>query len=114
MPNCSPVLPDLTHTITQCGLSQVRGKLDRLSHHNVFLSSQWQRSWQRATGPDSLLPRPNFYVHAPCRTDPSAAPPGCDSIMVLLPVANMQQVGWDQAALGARSISWEGYRGAQL
>jgi phytoene dehydrogenase-like protein len=39
-----------------------------------------------------LLSRPNFYVHAPSRTDPSAAPEGMDSIMVLLPVASMQQV----------------------
>ena len=43
---------------------------------------------------------PNFYVHCPSRTDPTAAPPGCDSVMVLLPVANIQQVrqGLAQAA----------------
>jgi phytoene desaturase (3,4-didehydrolycopene-forming) len=52
-----------------------------------------QRSWQRATGPDTLLARPNFYVHVPNRTDPTAAPAGCESVMVLMPVANMQEVG---------------------
>ena len=41
----------------------------------------------------TLVTCPNFYLHAPARTDPSAAPPGCDSLMVLLPVANMQQMG---------------------
>jgi phytoene desaturase (3,4-didehydrolycopene-forming) len=34
---------------------------------------------------------PNFYVAAPSRTDPTAAPADGDSIMVLLPVANIQQ-----------------------
>lgn len=57
------------------------------------LPGQFRRSWERATGVASLLPRPNFYVHCPSRTDASAAPPGCDSLMVLLPVGNMQEVG---------------------
>ncbi|KAL6754674.1 hypothetical protein V8C86DRAFT_2696089 [Haematococcus lacustris] len=70
----------------------VQGVLDKLAHHNVFLSEFYERSWQRATGPDTLLACPNFYIHAPCRTDPTAAPPGCDSIMVLMPVANMQEM----------------------
>lgn len=57
-----------------------------------------------ATPADCIQPpctyprRPNFYLHCPTRTDPSAAPKGCDSIMVLLPVANMQQMA---AAAGA-------------
>jgi phytoene dehydrogenase-like protein len=56
------------------------------------LAEFYERSWERATGPDSLLARPNFYVHVPNRTDPTAAPQGCDSVMVrrlqpeLLPV----------------------------
>ena len=40
-----------------------------------------------------LLQSPNFYVHVPSRTDPTAAPADGDSIMVLLPVANMQEAG---------------------
>eukprot|EP00798_Chlamydomonas_sp_ICE-L_P025599 gene25599-11251_t len=67
-------------------------RLHSLLHHNVFLSSEFRRSWNRATCPDTLAFSPNFYVHCPVRTDSSAAPPGCDSIMVLLPVANMQQM----------------------
>lgn len=31
-------------------------------------------------------------MHLPSRADPSAAPSGCDSLMVLLPVANLQEV----------------------
>jgi phytoene desaturase (3,4-didehydrolycopene-forming) len=55
------------------------------------LADQYKASWQRAASPEDFVAHPNFYLHAPARTDPSAAPPGCDSIMVLLPVANIQQ-----------------------
>jgi phytoene desaturase (3,4-didehydrolycopene-forming) len=53
----------------------------------------FEGSWVRATGPDTLARSPNFYAHCPARTDPTAAPPGCESLMVLLPVANIQEVG---------------------
>ncbi|KAI3436703.1 hypothetical protein D9Q98_006118 [Chlorella vulgaris] len=79
-----------------CLGKQVHGLL----HHNVFLSEQWRQSWHPAAHPNNLVEHPNFYVHVPSRTDPSAAPPGCDSVMVLLPVANQQQLGGtDYAAL---------------
>eukprot|EP00878_Enallax_costatus_P020105 GHUV01021237.1.p1 GENE.GHUV01021237.1~~GHUV01021237.1.p1 ORF type:complete len:230 (+),score=39.05 GHUV01021237.1:142-831(+) len=69
----------------------VNKHLEGLRHHNVFLSDQYRASWNRARNPQEFQRYPNFYVHAPARTDPSAAPHGCDSIMVLLPVANIQQ-----------------------
>lgn len=65
--------------------------LDGLLHHNVFLSGDYRASWRRARSPGDLVTHPNFYVHCPSRTDPSAAPPGCHSVMVLLPVANVQE-----------------------
>ena len=78
-------------------------RIEGLQHHNVFLSEpeQPQRAWQPATRPEELCRHPNFYVHVPSRTDPSAAPEGCDSVMVLLPVASQQQMGAgsDYAAL---------------
>eukprot|EP00899_Mesostigma_viride_P004237 jgi/Mesvir1/13814/Mv15968-RA.1 len=64
---------------------------DRLLHHSVFLSDEYEASWRRASTAQQLPRRPNFYVHAPARTDPSVAPEGKDAITVLLPVANLQQ-----------------------
>ncbi|CAG9467515.1 unnamed protein product [Pedinophyceae sp. YPF-701] len=63
-----------------------------LLHHNVFLSDDWEASWDRATAPDKFVKKPNFYVHSPCVTDPSAAPDGKASVMVLLPIANKQEI----------------------
>jgi phytoene desaturase (3,4-didehydrolycopene-forming) len=38
----------------------------------------------------SLKGKPfNFYVHRAVKTDDSASPPGCDSIMVLVPCATL-------------------------
>lgn len=71
-------------------------EVDGLAHHTVFLSGDYEQSWQRVRGPEDFCQNPNFYIHAPCRTDRTAAPPGCDSLMVLLPVANMQERRGDE------------------
>ena len=63
-----------------------------LLHHNVFLSDEYEASWDRAATKDGFVKKPNFYVHAPCVTDPTAAPAGKSSVMVLLPIANMQEI----------------------
>jgi phytoene desaturase (3,4-didehydrolycopene-forming) len=68
----------------------MKEKVPALAHHNVFLSDQPSIAWQPACTPDDFAKFPNFYVHVPSRTDGSAAPEGCESVMVLLPVANMQ------------------------
>jgi phytoene desaturase (3,4-didehydrolycopene-forming) len=72
--------------------------LEDLNTHNVFLvagsRSQAEASWQVMRqrddddddDDDDIDDKPfNFYVHRPAKSDPSAAPPGCDSIMVLVP-----------------------------
>ena len=73
---------------------------DSLLHHNIFLSDKPRKAWKLARDADELQEWPNFYCHMPSKTDPSAAPPGCESVMVLLPVANMQKLrdpsGYDE------------------
>jgi len=71
----------------------VKGKVPGLLQHNVFLGSDYRKSWDRPAFPsDFAAPaQPNFYVHNPSYTDPTTAPAGCDSVMVLLPVCNMQE-----------------------
>ena len=67
-------------------------KLDDLNTHNVFMvagsRSQAETSWEilrTNTGNVQENSPFNFYVHRPSKTDPTAAPEGHDSIMVLVP-----------------------------
>ena len=55
-----------------------------------------------ATFPDE----PNFYVHVPARTDPSAAESGQDTFMVLVPAGHLDDAvaqDWDALLARARS-----------
>ena len=64
-----------------------------LLHHNVFLSGDYKGSWDRpAVVEDFAAPKQhNFYCHNPVYTDKSCAPEGGASVMVLLPVANINE-----------------------
>lgn len=42
--------------------------------------------------PEDFKGQRNFYVHNPAISDPSCAPAGCQSVMIMLPVANLQEV----------------------
>ncbi|KAL7528206.1 hypothetical protein ACHAXR_002325, partial [Thalassiosira sp. AJA248-18] len=75
----------------------VSKSLDSLNTHNVFMSANTthdaEKSWAVlrgdgvSDGPSSSMKgQPfNFYVHRAGKTDETASPPGCDSIMVLVP-----------------------------
>jgi len=61
----------------------------QLQPHNVFLSTNYRASFDRIFRDHTLPDDPSFYVHAPARIDPSAAPQGQDSLMVLVPVGHL-------------------------
>lgn len=74
-------------------------KLDGLRHHNVFLSGDYEGSWNRSGVPEDFREgvQHNFYVHRPKATDPSCVPSNSadadeESLMVLLPVGNLAQM----------------------
>jgi len=68
--------------------------VDYLKHHSIFLGAgaDGEGAWEPIYSAADIKSRPNFYVHRPAYTDPSAAPATGDSIMVLFPVANLQQM----------------------
>jgi phytoene desaturase len=78
----------------------------QLGTHNVFLGDDYRTSFDRIFH-DHLLPdEPSFYVHAPARTDPSAAPIGQDTLMVLVPAGHLDNgttQDWDALQAHARS-----------
>ena len=68
-------------------------ELPDLLHHNVFLSGDYKGSWNRPVTPSDFdAPKQhNFYCHNPVYTDKTCAPEGGSSIMILLPVGNMNE-----------------------
>lgn len=76
-----------------------------LKHHNVFLSSEYRASFDRIFEDHTLPDSPSFYIHAPARTDPAAAPEGQDTLMVLVPVGHLDarsKQDWDALTNQAR------------
>jgi phytoene desaturase len=84
-----------------------------LGAHNVFLASDYRASFDRIFEDLDLPEKPSFYVHAPARIDPAAAPPGEDTLMVLVPVGHLDQRGtqdWEALKKRARSTVFERLR----
>jgi phytoene desaturase len=76
----------------------------QLTHHSVFLSGDYKASFDRIFHDHTLPEKPSFYIHVPNRTDPTAAPPGCDDLMVLVPVGCLyEELSQDFEALRARA-----------
>jgi phytoene desaturase len=74
-----------------------------LDTHNVFLAGDYRSSFDRIFG-EALLPEePSFYVHAPARVDPAAAPAGRDTLLVLVPTGHLRATPTDWTALRARA-----------
>ena len=76
----------------------------QLGTHNVFLANAYRASFDRIFKEHLLPDEPSFYVHAPARTDPGAAPFGQDTLMVLVPVGHLDgSLAQDWEALQMRT-----------
>jgi phytoene desaturase (3,4-didehydrolycopene-forming) len=67
-------------------LSQPVPELDT---HNIFLADEYRESFDAIFDRQSIPFEPSFYVNVPSRVDPTAAPAGKDSIVVLVPVGSL-------------------------
>ncbi len=56
----------------------------QLGHHTVFLSDAYREGLNAIFRDKTVHDNPSFYVHAPVRSDPTAAPPGHDAISVVV------------------------------
>ena len=56
----------------------------QLGHHSVFLSDSFREGLHRIFTDKTLNDKPSFYVHAPVRTDKSAAPENHDTLSVVV------------------------------
>jgi phytoene desaturase len=63
----------------------------QFEHHCVFLSGDYRRNLDMIFRQKSFSDKPSFYIHAPVRTDPSAAPPDEDTLSVIVPVGHVDK-----------------------
>ena len=61
-----------------------------LETHNIFLAEHYRESFDSIFKKHSIPDQPSFYVNVPSRVDPTAAPPGKDSMAVLVPIGHLQ------------------------
>lgn len=69
----------------------------QLAHHTVCFGPRYRELIQDIFHNDKLADDFSLYLHSPCVTDPTLAPPGCGSFYVLAPVPN----------LGTANLDWE-------
>ncbi|PWN87345.1 phytoene desaturase [Acaromyces ingoldii] len=64
------------------GLSEV---VEELGMHNIFLAQDYRESFDEIFKDGKVPTEPSFYVNVPSRVDPSAAPRGGDTMVILVP-----------------------------
>jgi phytoene desaturase len=66
-----------------------------LAHHSIVLTERYQELLEDIFQRKILASDFSLYLHAPTRTDPSLAPPGCECFYVLSPVPNLEgDIDW--------------------
>jgi phytoene desaturase len=77
----------------------VRRQYPQLLHHTIILSERYRGLVEDIFDRKILSDDFSMYLHAPSRTDPTMAPPGCESMYVLVPVPHLgSKVNWLEEA----------------
>ncbi|MCA1664707.1 MAG: phytoene desaturase [Myxococcales bacterium] len=71
-----------------------------LAHHTILLGPRYRELLTDIFDRKRLATDFSLYLHAPTRTDPSLAPPGCENFYVLSPVPHLES-GDDWSKRGA-------------
>lgn len=67
----------------------VHKRYSQLDHHTIFLSDTYREGMRDIFRLKRIGEDPCFYVHAPARSDPSAASEGCDALSVIVAVGHL-------------------------
>ncbi len=80
----------------------LRAPQPQLVHHTVCFGARYRELIQEIFQGATLSPDFSLYLHAPCATDPSLAPPGCSAHYVLAPVPHLGNAALDWSVEGPR------------
>ncbi len=78
----------------------------QLPAHSLFLGDDYRGNFDAIVRDHSLAIDPTVYVHAPARLDPTAAPPGEDSLVGIVPVGHLSEAAdqdWEDLKARARA-----------
>ncbi len=73
-----------------------------LLHHNILFGARYRELLSDIFERGRLAEDFSLYLHAPTRSDPTMAPPGCDTFYVLSPVPHLGKARIDWKAEGPR------------
>jgi phytoene desaturase len=76
-------------------------KYNELAHHNIFLSDSFRSGLRVIFRDKAADPAPSFYVHAPSRSDPGAAPENGDTLSVIVGIGHLDE---------SKDQDWPSYR----
>jgi len=77
----------------------VRGQYPDVAHHTIALGPRYRELLTDIFDRKLLASDFSLYLHRPTATDPSLAPPGCDTFYVLSPVPHLQSgTDWEREA----------------
>ncbi|HEY1021780.1 MAG TPA: phytoene desaturase, partial [Flavisolibacter sp.] len=62
--------------------------LNNILHHNLFFDVPFDEHADQIYTHPAWPKEPLFYLNVPSKTDSTCAPPGCENLMVLIPVAS--------------------------
>lgn len=81
--------------------------IPELEVHNIFLADEYRESFDEIFTRQLMPEQPSFYLNVPSRIDPTAAPPGKDAIVVLVPVGHLLE-GKEGKGIPAKSTQdWD-------
>lgn len=82
-------------------------KVPELGVHNIFLAEEYKESFDSIFKKQTLPDDPSFYVNVPSRIDSSAAPEGCDAVIVLVPVGHLLHTKGKEDEVSAQELDWD-------
>jgi phytoene desaturase len=77
-----------------------RRRYPNLLHHNIIFGPRYRELLADIFSRGRLADDFSLYLHAPTRSDPSLAPPGCDAFYVLSPVPHLGKLALDWQSAG--------------